>query len=112
MGGVDPSRARRRPRRPLGWHRGAGAPTRRVIPRMADPAVTATLDRATYAPGDTMTLTVDYSVPAESRVAAAVTLDVLGASRQATVAAPVMRLTVADPDRAWSQVSDDGATAV
>ena len=75
--------------------------------------VSASLDKAEYAPGEDMRLTVAYTVPEDSRVSARAVLDFLGGSASSEpVTALVMRLTVDDPDRAWTLESVDGSTAV
>lgn len=72
-------------------------------------ALTGTLDKTQYDPGNTMTLTVHRAV-AERPVTVTIT-EADGAT--ATVTAEVREpLTVSDPDRTWAVKSDDGSTAV
>lgn len=75
--------------------------------------VTAALDRTSYAPGDTMTLTVQYTVPEESKVTLTAVLDYVGGSvESAAVSVPVKDVDVIDDSgRQWTVASDDGATA-
>jgi hypothetical protein len=84
---------------------------------MAAPTGTATLDKATYAPGETMRLTVTYSDPDAKPIKATIVLtDAAGnSSAPVTVTTAItdpVTFTVTDPDRTWSLVSDDGRTAV
>lgn len=86
---------------------------------------TLTLNKTTpYTPGETMTLTITFAagerdlfedVPGRVTVdpdadgpIQPVTLDYVAKKKTATPAP----LTVTDPQRAWTKVSDDGATAV
>lgn len=73
-------------------------------------ALTATLDKAIYSPGDTATLTI----VSDKRIAGSTTLDIVTAGEDfkvgITVFAPVR---IADSTgRVWTQKSDDGKTAV
>lgn len=75
--------------------------------------ISATLDKPSYAPGQTMTLTVTYSVPAESTVTVKASVAVLGD----TVSTPAVKVAikhvaVVDPDRTWTLKSDNGSRAV
>lgn len=84
---------------------------------MAAPTVTATLDRATYKPGDTALLTVRYGDPDTKPLTITVTVTDLegNTSAPATVTAVIDPLTVAVVDsagKAWTRVSDSGSVAV
>ena len=73
-------------------------------------ALTATLDKASYKPGDVMTLTV----VSDKRVTSS-TVDVQAAGEDVKVTTTVQTgVTVADStvSRAWLLKSDDGKTAV
>lgn len=72
-------------------------------------ALTATLDKASYAPGDTMTLTV----VSDKRIQTAV-IDIQSAGDDAKVTTTVQSgIVLTDPAaRKWTIVSDDGKTAV
>lgn len=72
-------------------------------------ALTATLDRATYAPGDRMTLTVHRGV---AGTPTNVTVVETGGSTVAVSATTVSPLTVTDASHTWAKASDDGTTAV
>ncbi|MGX4652779.1 hypothetical protein ACWCHM_03730 [Micromonospora sp. SCSIO 07396] len=84
---------------------------------MAAPTVTASLDASTYAPGEPMTLTVDYADP-DTRP---VTVTIVLTDPDGNSSAPVRVTAVIDPlgvevaddsGRAWTMVSDTGTTAV
>jgi hypothetical protein len=83
---------------------------------MANPTVSASLDKTTYAPGERMTLTVSYGDPDTKTVA--VTVQVTDAagnkSGPVTVNAVIdpLTLVVSDSARSWTKVSDTGAVAV
>jgi hypothetical protein len=84
---------------------------------MAIPTVSASLDKATYTPGETMTLTVNYSDSDRQTLVVTVTVaDSQGnTSAPASVNAVVDPLTVnvsSTPARSWTQVSNTGAVAV
>lgn len=84
---------------------------------MANPTCSASLDQATYAPGETMTLTVTYGDPdTQSLTVTVVVTDSAGnPSAPATVTAVIDPLTVSvtsEPARTWTQVSDSGSVAV
>ena len=71
-------------------------------------ALTATLDKPQYAPGDLMTLTV----VSDKRLVSD-TIDVQAAGDDAKVTTIVQAgVTVTDPNRTWTVQSDDGKTAV
>ena len=79
---------------------------------MATPSVSASLDKTTYAPGELMTLTVDYTV---DPLTVTVVVDGLGGTSGPVVVPPVKvrRVTVADSaGKTWVLVSDDGSRAV
>lgn len=79
-------------------------------------ALTAKLDKATYAPGDTMTLTVKTATGERNvDVPVTVQVDVAGlgsATATAVVDKPPLPIVVTDPNRVWALVSDDETTAV
>ncbi|MEH0820983.1 MULTISPECIES: hypothetical protein [unclassified Micromonospora] len=84
---------------------------------MAAPTVTASLNAATYSPGDQMTLTVTYSDP-DTRP---LTVTVVVTDAQGNSSAPVRVTAVIDPltltvtddsGRTWTRVSDNGSVAV
>ncbi|KKJ98518.1 hypothetical protein [Micromonospora sp. HK10] len=84
---------------------------------MAAPTVTASLNAATYAPGDQMTLTVSYADP-DTR---ALTVTVVVTDAQGNSSAPVRATAVIDPlaitvsddaGRTWTKLSDTGSVAV
>lgn len=82
---------------------------------MAAPTVAASLDAATYAPGATMTLTVTYGDPDHDVATQTITVrDSAGTETVVTTTAVVdpLTLTVTDPDRTWTAVSNNGAVAV
>jgi uncharacterized protein YfaS (alpha-2-macroglobulin family) len=83
---------------------------------MTAPTVAAALDKATYKPGDTMTLTVTYADPDRQTLTITTTVvDSTGNTAQATVAAVIDPATVAvtsTPPKAWTKVSDTGTVAV
>lgn len=83
-------------------------------------ALTAKFDKAVYAAGETMTLTVTTTAEERDRyadtpltvhvsVAGVGEADVTAALRKQVADAPVV---ITDPDRTWTQVSDDGVKAV
>ncbi|MEV0807238.1 hypothetical protein [Micromonospora sp. NPDC050200] len=84
---------------------------------MAAPTVTASLNAATYSPGDQMTLTVTYGDP-DTR---AVTVTIVVTDAQGNSSAPVRANAVIDPltvtvtddtGRTWTRLSDNGSVAV
>ncbi|MEH1055373.1 hypothetical protein V6U89_09210 [Micromonospora sp. CPCC 206171] len=84
---------------------------------MAAPTVTASLNAATYSPGDQMTLTVTYGDP-DTRP---LTVTVVVTDAQGNSSAPVKVTAVIDPltltvtddsGRTWTRVSDNGSVAV
>lgn len=84
---------------------------------MASPTVSASLDKATYRPGDKMTLTVTYGDPdtKQLKVTIAVTDSAGNVSAPVTVTAVIDPLVVAVTDasgRVWTKVSDNGSVAV
>lgn len=79
---------------------------------MPAPTATASLDKALYTPGETMVLTVDYTV---DPLTVTVVVDGLGGTSGPVTAAPVKvrRLTVTDSaGKTWTLQSDTGARAV
>lgn len=84
---------------------------------MANPVVSASLDKSIYRPGDVMTLTVNYSDPDSQTVKVDVQVtDSLGnKSPVYTVNAVVDQLSVAVTDasgKVWTKKSDTGTVAV
>jgi hypothetical protein len=83
---------------------------------MANPTCSASLDKTTYAPGEVMTLTVNYSDPDTDSVQVTITVTDKSGNQSAptTLTAVIDPLTVgvSDPDRAWTKVSDTGVVAV
>jgi hypothetical protein len=84
---------------------------------MANPTVTAVLDKATYAPGDPVTLTVSYG-DADTKAS---TVTVTGTDAAGNPATVTVNLNVSDPvaltvsddgGRAWAKGADNGSTAV
>lgn len=84
---------------------------------MAAPTVTVSLDKPTYAPGEKMTLTVNYA-DADTK---AITLTVVATDSAGNTSAPTTVTAVIDPVgltvtsspvRAWTKVSDTGSVAV
>lgn len=84
---------------------------------MSAPSVSVALDKAAYAPGDLVTLTVSYSdADSAGTVVTVLVTDSNGETGAATTSIQVVDpLTVQVSDsgaRTWALVSDDGATAV
>jgi hypothetical protein len=81
-----------------------------------DPAsVSLTLDKSTYAPGETITATIEYHVPGESTVDLTGRLRFLGGVAETdpvTVLIAELEIDDTDPDREWTMQSNDGETAV
>lgn len=84
---------------------------------MAAPTVTASLNRATYAPGDVMILTITYGDSDTKPVSVSIVVT----DSQGNASAPVVATAVIDPlaiavtdssGRTWSRVSDSGSVAV
>jgi uncharacterized protein YfaS (alpha-2-macroglobulin family) len=83
---------------------------------MAAPILNLSLDKGSYAPGETARLTVSYSDPDNATTTLSVTGTDSGGNPatmtvQLVVADPVT-LTVTDPARTWTKVSDTGAVAI
>ncbi|MEU6074709.1 hypothetical protein [Micromonospora sp. NPDC047074] len=84
---------------------------------MAAPTVTASLNAATYSPGDQMILTVTYG-DADTKP---VTVTIVVTDAQGNSSAPVKVTAVIDPltvtvtddsGRTWTRASDNGSVAV
>ncbi|MFI7607885.1 hypothetical protein ACIBTV_22465 [Micromonospora sp. NPDC049366] len=84
---------------------------------MAAPTVTASLNAASYSPGDPMTLTVTYG-DADTRP---LTVTIVVTDAQGNSSAPVRVAAVIDPltltvtddsGRDWTRLSDTGTVAV
>lgn len=84
---------------------------------MASPTVNATLDKQSYAPGDTVTLTVTYA-DADNKTSQVTITGHDAAGNPATISlslvvADAVTLSVTDDGaRTWAKVSDTGAVAV
>lgn len=79
-------------------------------------AISATLDKSTYTPGETMVLTVvtsagernvDKHVNGQASIAGSEPIAFI-----ALIDYPPLAILVADPDRIWTKQSDDETTAV
>ncbi len=85
---------------------------------MSAPTITAaSLDKASYAPNETMTLTVTYGDPDTKRQTVTIVVTDQGGNASAPVTVPVVidPLTVSvtdDGSRTWTKVSDTGVVAV
>lgn len=83
---------------------------------MATPTLTASLDKLSYAPGEKMTLTVTYADADNATVSFTVTgVDSDGNDAVVTVQRRTLdpvTLTVSDPGKTWTKVSDNGSVAV
>lgn len=82
---------------------------------MAAPTVTASLNKATYNPGEQMQLTVTYGDADHDVATQTITVsDSAGTETVVTTTAVVDPLTVevSDPDRTWTKQSDNGQVAV
>jgi hypothetical protein len=83
---------------------------------MANPTVGASLDKASYAPGEKMTLTATYSDPDRQALTITVTVtDSTGATGTATAQTVIDQGTVtvaSSPAKTWTKVSDTGQVAV
>ncbi|MEV0327085.1 hypothetical protein AB0H63_11670 [Micromonospora echinospora] len=84
---------------------------------MAVPTVTASLDAATYAPGDQMLLTVAYADTDTQPLTVTIAVTDARGNHSTPVTVPIVidPLAVAvtdDSGRTWTRVSDSGAVAV
>ncbi|SCL16485.1 hypothetical protein [Micromonospora inyonensis] len=84
---------------------------------MAVPTVTASLDAATYAPGDQMLLTVAYADTDTQPLTVTITVTDARGNHSTPVIVPIVvdPLTVTvhdDSGRSWTRVSDTGAVVV
>lgn len=84
---------------------------------MSTPTVSASLDKSSYSPGETATLTVTYGdADTETMTVTVVVTDAEGnSSNPAQVTAVVDPLTITvsdDSGRTWAQQSDSGSVAV
>lgn len=84
---------------------------------MATPQGTVSLNKQQYVPGEDMFLTVDYADPDSKKIKATIILEDQNGNTaepvvvESTIYDPVS-VTVADSDRIWALVSDDGKRAV
>jgi hypothetical protein len=84
---------------------------------MAIPTLTASLNKATYAPGENMLLTINYAdADSQSVSVTIVVTDAAGnSSAPVTVAAFIKdttTLAVTEAGKTWTKISDNGAVAV
>jgi len=84
---------------------------------MATPTVSASLDKATYAPGEKMLLTVNYADADNQSVSVTITVtDAAGNSSAPVTANAIIKdgvtLSVTEAGKTWAKVSDTGAVAV
>jgi hypothetical protein len=85
---------------------------------MANPTVSASLNKSSFAPGEQMTLTVSYGdVDNDSLAVTIVVTDSAGNSSApvvvtANIADPVTVSVTDDGGRTWTKQSDNGAVAV
>lgn len=85
---------------------------------MANPTVSASLNKATYAKGETMTLTVTYGDADNKTFSVTVQVTDSEGNKSEPVTVPVSisdKVTVAVTDtdgRTWAKVSDNGSVAV
>ena len=84
---------------------------------MADPTVSASLDKTAYAPGETATLTVTYGDSDNSTATLTITVEDEGGHSVSTQLVLTKRdnvtVSVADSSgRTWTKVSDNGSVAV
>jgi hypothetical protein len=83
---------------------------------MTAPTVTASFNKTTYAPGETMLLNVNYSDADTKTLTITTTVtDSTGATATATATAvidPVSVSVVSNPTRTWTKVSDTAGVAV
>ena len=84
---------------------------------MADPQVSASLDKTAYAPGETATLTVNYGDSDNSTATVTITVEDgaghIGTTELVLTRRDPLTLAVADSSgRVWTKVSDTGSVAV
>jgi hypothetical protein len=83
---------------------------------MSQPTVSASLSKSVYAPGELMTLTVNYGDADTQAVKVTVQVTDLSGNTSApvTVSAVIdpVTLTLTDATRTWEKVSDTGSVAV
>lgn len=84
---------------------------------MAIPTLTASLNKATYAPGENMLLTINYADADSQAVSVTIVVtDSTGNSSAPVTATAFIKdtatLTVTETGKTWTKVSDNGAVAV
>lgn len=85
---------------------------------MANPTLSASLDKATYAKGEKMTLTVTYADADNKSLTVTVSVTDSAGNQSDPVTIPVnisdkVTVSVTDTDsRTWTKVSDNGSVAV
>lgn len=84
---------------------------------MVTPTATASLNKATFGPAETMTLTVTYGdADSDAGSVTVVVTDAAGnKSAPITVAYTIndpLTIALTDPERVWTRVSDTGSVAV
>ena len=85
---------------------------------MANPTVTASLNKTSYVPGEQMTLTVSYGDVDNASFTVTITVEDSQGNAGGPVAVPynisdAVGVTVVDDSgRAWTKISDSGSVAV
>lgn len=83
---------------------------------MSAPTVTASLNKATYAPGEVMTLTVTYGDPDRQALTITITVtdstDATGTATTQAVIDPGTVTVASSPAKTWTKVSDSGTIAI
>jgi hypothetical protein len=84
---------------------------------MATPTLTASLNKATYAPGENMLLTINYADADNQSVSVTIVVTDAAGNSSAPVTANAFikdaaTLTVTETGKVWTKVSDNGAVAV
>lgn len=83
---------------------------------MANPTVSASLNKTTYGPGELMTLTVTYADPDTKSGTLLVQVTDAEGNKSGLVTVPYvvdpLTVTISDAGRVWTKVSDNGSVAV